>query len=209
MDKKNKDILGNHIISLIEKHNPYYFISIQYDFKDKDGNIDKERVKRLYDENLVKETHKHISNLLREAFENDLQMWWFIERNPSFMDDEGKMIRGYYHSHLILDFIQDRFIEEPSRALKKVLYNSNSALIPILNRVYLDNEDRKMDCIKEVIQQCDWCKTTGKSPVHIQEITNLKPLFYKEGENNSGYLMKQINDNEDLSTGIDFKNSSF
>ena len=206
MDKKSKDILGLHIIELIEKHNPYYFISIQYDFKDKDGNIDKERIKCLYDYNLVVKTHKHISNLLREAFDRELQMWWFIERNPSFMN-EGKMIRGYYHSHLILDFIQDRFIEEPSRALKKVLYNSGQ--IPILNRVYLDNEDRKMDCIKEVIKGCDWCKSTGKSPVHIQEITNLKTLFYKEGENNSGYLMKQINEKEDLDTGIDFKNSSF
>ena len=206
MDKKNKDMLGHHIISLIEKHNPYYFVSIQYDFKDEDGNIDKERIKCLYDYNLVVKTHKHISNLLREAFDRDLQMWWFIERNPSFMN-EGKMIRGYYHSHLILDFIQDRSIEEPSRALKKVLYNCGQ--IPILNRVYLDNEDRKMDCIKEVIKGCDWCKSTGKSPVHIQEITNLKTLFYKEGENNSGYLMKQINDKEDLATGIDFKNSSF
>jgi len=206
MDKKNKDLLGKHIISLIEKHNPHYFVSIQYDFKDEDGNIDKERIKCLYDEHLVKKTHKHISNLLREAFENDLQMWWILERNPSFMN-EGKMIRGYFHSHLILDFIQDRFIEEPTRALKKVLYNSGQ--IPILNRVYLDNEDRKMDCIKEVIQRCEWCKTTGKSPVHIQEITNLKTFFYKEGEYNSGYLMKQINDKEDLSTGIDFKNSSF
>ena len=207
MDKKNKDLLGNHIISLIEKHNPHYFISIQYDFKDKDGNIDKEMIKCLYDENLVKKTHKHISNLLREAFENDLQMWWILERNPSFMN-EGKMIRGYFHSHLILDFIQDRFIEEPSRALKKVLYNSGQ--IPILNRVYLDNEDRKMDCIKEVIQQCDWCKKSiGKDPVNIQEITNFKTFFYKEGENNSGYLMKQIDTTEDLSTIIDFKNSSF
>jgi len=206
MDKKNKDILGKHIISLIEKHNPHYFVSIQYDFKDEDGNIDKERIKCLYDENLLEETHGHISNLLREAFDRDLQMWWFRERNPSFMN-EGKMIRGYFHSHLILDFIQDRFIEEPSRALKKVLYNSGQ--IPILNRIYLDNEDRKMDCIKEVIQQCDWCKTTGKSPVHIQEITNLNTLFYKDGENNTGYLMKQINDKSSLSTGIDFKNSSF
>ena len=206
MDKKSKDILGLHIIELIEKHNPYYFVSIQYDFKDEDGNIDKERIKCLYDYNLVVKTHKHISNLLREAFDRELQMWWFIERNPSFMN-EGKMIRGYYHSHLILDFIQDRFIEEPTRALKKVLYNSGQ--IPILNRVYLDNEDRKMDCIKEVIKGCDWCKSTGKSPVHIQEITNLKTLFYKEGENNSGYLMKQINDKEDLATGIDFDNSSF
>ena len=206
MDKKSKDILGLHIIELIEKHNPYYFISIQYDFKNKDGNIDKERIKCLYDYNLVIATHTHISNLLREAFDRELQMWWFIERNPSFMN-EGKMIRGYFHSHLILDFIQDRFIEEPTRALKKVLYNSGQ--IPILNRVYLDNEDRKMDCIKEVIKGCDWCKSTGKSPVHIQEITNLKTLFYKEGENNSGYLMKQINEKEDLDTGIDFKNSSF
>ena len=206
MDKKSKDILGLHIIELIEKHNPYYFISIQYDFKDKDGNIDKERIKCLYDYNLVVKTHKHISNLLREAFDRELQMWWFTERNPSFMN-EDKMIRGYYHSHLILDFIQDRFIEEPSRALKKVLYNSGQ--IPILKRVYLDNEDRKMDCIKEVIKGCDWCKSTGKSPVHIQEITNLKTLFYKEGENNSGYLMKQINEKEDLDAGIDFKNSSF
>ena len=206
MDKKSKDLLGNHILSLIEKHNPHYFISIQYDFKNEDGNIDKERINCLYDENLVEQTHSHISNLLREAFENDLQMWLFRERNPSFMN-EGKMIRGYFHSHLILDFIQDRFIEEPTRALKKVLYNSGQ--IPILNRVYLDNEDRKMDCIKEVIQQCDWCKTTGKSPVHIQEITNLKTFFYKEGENNSGYLMKQIDTAEDLATIIDFKNSSF
>ena len=193
-------------MELIEKHNPYYFISIQYDFKDKDGNIDKERIKCLYDCNLVIATHTHISNLLREAFDRELQMWWFTERNPSFMN-EGKMIRGYYHSHLILDFIQDRFIEEPKQSLKKVLYNSGQ--IPILNRVYLDNEDRKMDCIKEVIKGCDWCKSTGKSPVHIQEITNLKTLFYKEGENNSGYLMKQINEKEDLDTGIDFKNSSF
>ena len=206
MDKKSKDILGLHIIELIEKHNPYYFISIQYDFKDKDGNIDKEGIKCLYDYNLVVKTHTHISNLLREAFDRELQMWWFIERNPSFMN-EDKMIRGYYHSHLILDFIQDRSIEEPTRTLKKVLYNSGQ--IPILNRVYLDNEDRKMDCIKEVIKGCDWCKSTGKSPVHIQEITNLKTLFYKEGENNSGYLMKQINEKEDLDTGIDFKNSSF
>jgi hypothetical protein len=70
MDKKNKDILGKHIISLIEKHNPHYFISIQYNHKDEDGNIDKERIKCLYDENLVEKTHSHISNLLREAFEN-------------------------------------------------------------------------------------------------------------------------------------------
>jgi hypothetical protein len=186
-----------------------------------------DRVKRLYDAYEVFETHKHINNLLWDAFDKNLGMWWFMERNsdfvmetnPDFIEDE-KNIRGYYHSHLILSTIQDRFFDEPSRALKKIYYYSSSISnrdsffdIPIINRVFIDDEERHYALIEGVLRQAEWIKGGTNSEknkcIDIRPITNIHTLFYKPNDADGGYLLKQLNTKQDLDKLIDFKNSSF
>ena len=211
----NKEVLGQHIASQISKYSPCYFISIQYNIFDNNKKVIKDRVEKLYDAYAVFDTHKHINNLLRDAFDRDLMMWWFMERNPDFIED-GKIIRGYYHSHLILSTIQVRFFDEPSRALKKIYYHSSSTsnpdsffTIPIINQVFMDEEERHYALIEGVLRKAEWIKGGNLKTITIKPITNLHALFYKPNDADGGYLLKQLNTKQDLDKLIDFKNSSF
>lgn len=211
----NKEVLGQHIASQISKYSPCYFISIQYNIFDNNKKVIKNRVDKLYDAYAVFDTHKHINNLLWDAFDRNLMMWWFMERNQDFIED-GKIIRGYYHSHLILSTIQDRFFEEPSRALKKIYYHSSSTsnpdsffTIPIINQVFMDEEERHYALIEGVLRQAEWIKGGNPKTINIKPITNLHALFYKPNDDDGGYLLKQLNTKQDLDKLIDFKNSSF
>lgn len=211
----NKEVLGQHIASQISKYSPCYFISIQYNIYDNDRKVVKNRVKKLYDAYAVFDTHKHINNLLWDAFDRNLMMWWFMERNQDFIED-GKIIRGHYHSHLILSTIQDRFFEEPSRTLKKIYHHSSSSsnpdsffTIPIINQVFMDEEERHYALIEGVLRQAEWIKGGNPNTIDIKPITNLHALFYKPNDADGGYLLKQLNTKQDLDKLIDFKNSSF
>ena len=211
----NKEVLGQHIALQISKYSPCYFISIQYNIYDNDRKVVKDRVKKLYDAYAVFDTHKHINNLLWDTFDKNLMMWWFMERNPDFTED-GKIIRGHYHSHLILSTIQDRFFEEPSRALKKIYHHSSSTsnpdsffTIPIINQVFMDEEERHYALIEGVLRQAEWIKGGNPNTIDIKPITNLHALFYKPNDADGGYLLKQLNTKQDLDKLIDFKNSSF
>ena len=169
----------------------------------------------MYDTYEVFDTHKHINNLLWDAFDRNLMMFWFVERNPDLIED-GKITRGYFHSHLILSIIQDRYFDEPSRALKKIYHQGSTTCnpdqffdIPIINRVYADDEDRHYDLIEGVLRQAEWIKNGNKQTISIEPITNLHRLFYKSGDNDGGYLLKQLDSKQDLDKLIDFRNSSF
>ena len=211
----NKEVLGQHIASKIEEYSPCYFISIQYNIYDNNRKVIKDRVKNLYDAYAVFDTHKHINNLLWDAFDRNLMMWWFMERNPDFIED-GKITRGHYHSHLILSTIQDRFFEEPSRALKKIYHHYSSSstpdsffTIPIINQVFMDEEERHYALIEGVLRQAEWIKGGNPNTIDIKPITNLHALFYNPNDADGGYLLKQLNTKQDLDKLIDFKNSSF
>ena len=211
----NKEVLGQHIASKIDKYSPCYYISIQSNIFDNHKKVIKDRVDKLYDAYAVFDTHKHINNLLWDAFDRNLMMWWFMERNPDFIED-GKIIRGYYHSHLILSTIQDRFFDEPSRALKKIYYHSSSSSNPdsfftiqIINQVFMDEEERHYSLIEGVLRQAEWIKGGNPNTINIKPITNLDGLFYKPNDADGGYLLKQLNTKQDLDKLIDFKNSSF
>lgn len=211
----NKEVLGQHIASQVNKYSPCYFISIQYNIYDNNRKVIKDRAKKLYDAYAVFDTHKHINNLLWDAFDRNLMMWWFMERNPDFIED-GKIIRGHYHSHLILSTIQDRFFEEPSRTLKKIYHHSSSSSnrdsffnIPIINQVFMDEEERHYALIEGVLRQAEWIKGGNPNTIDIKPITNLHALFYKPNDADGGYLLKQLNTKQDLDKLIDFKNSSF
>jgi hypothetical protein len=211
----NKKDLGRCIASRIDKYSPCYFISIQYNIYDNNRKVIKDRIKKLYDAYAVFDTHKHINNLFWDAFDRNLMMWWFMERNPDFIED-GKIIRGHYHSHLILSTIQDRFFEEPSRTLKKIHYHSSSSsnpdsffTIPIINQVFMDEEERHYALIEGVLRQAEWIKGGNPNTINIKPITNLHALFYKPNDADGGYLLKQLNTKQDLDKLIDFKNSSF
>lgn len=211
----NKEDLGKCIASRIDKYSPCYFISIQYNIYDNNRKVIKDRIKKLYDAYAVFDTHKHINNLLWDAFDRNLMMWWFMERNQDFIED-GKIIRGHYHSHLILSTIQDRFFEEPSRALKKIYHHSSSSsnpdsffTIPIINQVFMDEEERHYALIEGVLRQAEWIKGGNPNTIDIKPITNIHTLFYKPNDADGGYLLKQLNTKQDLDKLIDFKNSSF
>jgi hypothetical protein len=211
----NKEALGKHIASIIDNSSPCYLISIQYNIYGNHRKVIKDRVDKLYDDYAVFDTHKHINNLLWECFDRNLMMFWFKERNDDFIGN-GKIIRGYYHSHLILSTIQDRFFDEPSRALKKIYYQSSSSRnpdsffnIPIINQVFRDEEDRHYALIEGVLRQAEWIKGGNPNTIDIKPITNLHGLFYKANDTDGGYLLKQLNTKADLDKLIDFDNSSF
>ncbi|NBX71289.1 hypothetical protein EBQ91_00010 [bacterium] len=202
----NVSLLGNHLYNIIKSHSIGYFISLQYSLYD-DNGINKEKKTKLYDISEVRRTHKIIKNFFMEAFSRDLSMFFFIERNKSFNIDDVTFI-GHYHSHILLETIQDYHIEEPTSFLRRVM--NKDGLIPISNRVYDDIEDKKIDCIEAVLNRCEWLQGYNDA-INIQPITNLKNLLTKEDEDDEdgGYLLKQIGKNNDIDKVIDYNNSSY
>ena len=201
----DKDVLGHSLTTIISKNiSPCYWISIQYPIRDEFRNIIPNRIDELYDINAVRKNHKHISNLLREAFGQSLGMFFFVERNPDFIED-GKIIRGYYHSHLILSTIQEHIFDEPNRTLKKVYYQGPN---PIIERLYYNDQDRHYDLITEVLKRSYWLKNAPKNAIDIQPIYNLQSLFIDPEKPNYGYLLKQISQ-EGINIVIYRENSSF
>ena len=116
--------------------------------------------------------------------------------------------RGHYHSHMLLETIQDYHIDEPSSFLRRVM--NKDGLIPISNRVYADIEDKKIDCIEAVLNRCEWLKGYGDA-INIKPITNLKNLLTKEDvdDEDGGYLLKQVGKKCDIGEVIDYTNSSY
>jgi len=202
----NVSLLGNHLYNIIKSHSIGYFISLQYPLYN-DNGIDEEMKYKLFDICEVRRTHKIIKNFLMEAFSRDLSMFFFIERNKSFNKNDIKC-RGHYHSHMLLETIQDYHIEEPSSFLRRVM--NKDGLIPISNRVYTDIEDKKIDCIEAVLNRCEWLKGYDDA-IDIKHITNLKNLLTKDDidDEDGGYLLKQIGKKCDIDEVIDYTNSSY
>ena len=202
----NVSLLGNHLYNIIKSHSIGYFISLQYPLYN-DNGIDEEMKYKLFDICEVRRTHKIIKNFLMEAFSRDLSMFFFIERNKSFNKNDIKC-RGHYHSHILLETIQDYHIEEPSSFLRRVM--NKDGLIPISNRVYTDIEDKKVDCIEAVLNRCEWLKGYDDA-IDIKHITNLKNLLTKDDidDEDGGYLLKQIGKKCDIDEVIDYTNSSY
>ena len=202
----NVSLLGNHLYNIIKSHSIGYFISLQYPLYN-DNGIDEEMKYKLFDICEVRRTHKIIKNFLMEAFSRDLSMFFFIERNKSFNKNDIKC-RGRYHSHMLLETIQDYHIEEPSSFLRRVM--NKDGLIPISNRVYTDIEDKKIDCIEAVLNRCEWLKGYDDA-IDIKHITNLKNLLTKDDidDEDGGYLLKQIGKKCDIDEVIDYTNSSY
>ena len=202
----NVSLLGNHLYNIIKSHSIGYFISLQYPLYN-DNGIDEEMKYKLFDICEVRRTHKIIKNFLMEAFSRDLSMFFFIERNKSFNKNDIKY-RGHYHSHMLLETIQDYHIEEPSSFLRRVM--NKDGLIPISNRVYTDIEDKKVDCIEAVLNRCEWLKGYDDA-INIKHITNLKNLLTKDDidDEDGGYLLKQIGKKCDIDEVIDYTNSSY
>ena len=202
----NVSLLGNHLYNIIKSHSIGYFISLQYPLYN-DNGIDEEMKYKLFDICEVRRTHKIIKNFLMEAFSRDLSMFFFIERNKSFNKNDIKC-RGHYHSHMLLETIQDYHIEEPSSFLRRVM--NKDGLIPISNRVYTDIEDKKVDCIEAVLNRCEWLKGYDDA-INIKHITNLKNLLTKDDidDEDGGYLLKQIGKKCDIDEVIDYTNSSY
>jgi hypothetical protein len=131
-------------------------------------------------------------------------MFWFNERNPDKIEND-KVLQGYYHSHLILETIQDNIFEDPNRFLKKIYYQGSN---PIIDRRYPNEESRNHDIIKAVIMQAEWLKVPNKKSINIKPIQDLKSLFVNPNEPNNGYLLKDL-DRLGINTIIDKDNSSF
>ena len=160
----DKDVLGHSLATIINKNiSPCYFISIQYPIIHNKSN-------ELYDINAVRKNHKRISNLLREAFGQSLGMFFFVERNPDKVLEDETIVPGYFHTHIILDTIQDHIFDEPNRTLKKVYYQGPN---PIINRLYYNDQDRHYDLITEVLKRFYWLKNAPKNAIDIQPIHNL------------------------------------
>jgi len=206
MKNTDKDVLGQSLTTIINRNiSPCYFISIQYPIRDELKKIIPNRINELYDINAVHKNHKHISNLLREAFGQSLGMFFFVEANPDKELEDKTIVSGYYHSHIILDTIQDHIFDEPNRTLKKVYYQSNN---PIINRLYYNDRDRHYDLITEVLKRSYWLKNAPKNAIEIEPIYNIQSLFIDPKTPNYGYLLKQA-DKLGINILIDKSNSSF
>jgi hypothetical protein len=207
MKNIDKDVLGQSLATIINRNiSPGYWISIQYPIRDELKNIIPNRINELYDINAVRKNHKHISNLLREAFGQSLGMFFFVEANPDKELEDQTIVPGYYHSHIILDTIQDHIFDEPNRTLKKVYYQSPN---PIINRLYYNDQDRYYDLITKVLNNSYWLKEADPDEaICIKPIYNLQSFFIDPKKPNYGYLLKQV-DKLGINIVIDKSNSSF
>jgi hypothetical protein len=184
----NKDLLVSGIFERIRDiSNPRYFITIRYN-----DNVCK-NIK------YIKDTHKHITNIMNECFNQQLYYHFFIEKDKDILNDNDEFITsGAYHSHFLVSTIQERDI---SSLYKRIIHNPIGYDIPIFNRVYMDEEERNIDIINQLLRQrCKYIKS-GDSAVMVQHINNLQGLVT--------YVCKTITSNNILENTIDFNNSHF
>jgi hypothetical protein len=184
----NRGLLIKGIYERIrDTSNPRYFITIRYN-----DNVCK-NIK------YIKDTHKHIINIMNECFSQQLYYHFFIEKDQDVVNDNDDFITtGAYHSHFLVSTIQDRGI---SSLYKRIVHNPPWYDIPIVNRVYMEEEERNIDIINQLLRQrCNYIKS-GESAVMVQHVSDLQGLV--------SYLCKTINSNNILENTIDFKNSHF
>ena len=116
-------------------------------------------------------------------------MFFFVERNPDKELEDETIVPGFYHTHLILETIQDHIFDEPNRTLKKVYYQGPN---PIIERLYYNDQERHYDLITEVLKRSYWLKNAPNEAIKIKPIYNLQSLFVSPEQPNDGYLLKQI-----------------
>jgi hypothetical protein len=136
---------------------------------------------------------------MNECFNQQLFYHFFIEKDKDVLNDNDEFITsGAYHSHFLVSTIQERDI---SSLYKRTIHNPLGCDIPIVNRVYMDDEERNIDIINQLLRQrCKYIKSGG-SAVMVQHISNLQGLV--------SYLCKTITSNNILENTIDFQHSHF
>jgi hypothetical protein len=113
-------------------------------------------------------------------------------------DNDEFITSGAYHSHFLVSTIQEKDI---SSLYKRTIHNPLGYDIPIFNRVYIDEEERNIDIINQLLRErCKYIKS-GDSAVMVQHISNLQGLVT--------YLCKTITSNNILENTIDFQHSHF
>jgi hypothetical protein len=77
---------------------------------------------------------------MNECFNQQLYYHFFIEKDKDVLTDNDEFITsGAYHSHFLVSTIQERDI---SSLYKRIIHHPLGNDIPIVNRVYMDEEER-------------------------------------------------------------------
>ena len=137
----------------------WFFSTIHYgDWNDDGSPLDPETRSKHWDINEVKRTHRHLRNLLTEAFRPECLVF-FLERHKGIPDQYGDEVRkGKFHTHLLISPIPDCLLESPHSKLRRLWERPSSRGIPI-NLVKYQDDDLsalKIDLINACLRQADW-----------------------------------------------------
>ena len=185
---------------------PYVYSVVQYGFYDDTG--DKrcpDAIRKFWDKEEVKKTHRIMRNMIKEAFNIDA-CWIFMERHSPLLDSYGEIEReGRFHTNLISSSIKDNAIEEPNRKCKRLFNKDGSMGVPIQNISYTDIDDLKTDLVNACLRQADWVNRYSYS-LKTQLIYDKEDL-----ERVVFYCLKDYNIKSglDFMDIVDFSNSDF
>ena len=180
---------------------PAYYAVLNYTWDSYGRHLDPFNYRKRWDRTEVKKTHRFVTNRLRRCFGADLPVWWFINRHKDFEDAQGTEKAGSFHSDLYIGSIPDEAIEDPSPALMPLFYREDELGVPINCRP-VGIEALKVLLLDACIREAKW---VGRHPnaLKVQEVPP------EEFEQTFGYGLKDLTTTDDLSSVIDWENSSF
>ena len=203
--QKHIDKIKSLMWKQVEEHPlgaPQYYCSLNYGYAFDGGKLSNDEFFRRWDINQVKSTHSFINKLIRKTFGEDIAIWWFIHNHTDDVDDNGNVIKGRFHSHMIMSGISDDAIENPSPYLMPLFYKEDECGIPINCRP-LEIDNMKPLLLDACIRQSKWI---GRKPQALK----VDYVLPQEMETVFHYCARHFNSSlEQMDIHIDWENSSY
>jgi len=183
--KRLKPREENQIISelilkkLLENQSGQWFYSvIHYSNWDDNGNLlEWDKRKWFYREEYMKGVHKRLRRTLREHLGKDIFQYYTWERHKDRYEklrfrtclQKGNLLKGKYHSNIIIGPISNHKVENPRSKLKR-LFNTQGRMGKTISQTNYNNQDElKIDLLNSIIRLHPDVSRYGPS-VHTQMI---------------------------------------
>ena len=220
-EKKYLSNFKNFLCSRAYQFEPKYFVTIFYGRNSEGGFLAKGDYRKRWDLTEVRKTHRFIRSKIKQCFGN-VPMVFVIERHKDRIHPVWGEMKGSFHTHLYLGDINKSIAEHYSmgvvdEGLHELQLEELSLYPEILRLLYQEdyfgctiNSGRRKDAnltellLDACIRQAKW---VGKYPdsLDIKEIRN--DPWGLEFKRTFHYGLKQIKEEDDLNTVVDWNNS--
>ena len=156
----------------------WFYSVIHYGDWDDNGNLlEWDKRKWFYREDYIKGVHKRLRRTLREHLGKDIIQYFTLERHQDRYEkiktgtyiQNGNVMKGKYHSNIILGPFSNHKVESPRSKLKR-LFNTQGRMGKTISQTNYNNQDElKIDLLNSIIRLHPDVSRYGPS-VHTQMI---------------------------------------